>query len=120
MRTMQTDTESVAREVGRQSMPSGVRRALFAGVGLLLAGALYLVAVRGEALLLDLPQLTEDQPAHRPLIAAHAMPWPGEMAVFRSPSADGFELLTIFGSRARIGTLVSDFHAGPTLSLIHI
>jgi hypothetical protein len=67
-----------------------------------------------EVVLLDLPQLTEDQPAHRPFAAAHAVPWPGEMAVFRSPSTDGFELLTTFGSRARIGTLVSDFYAGPT------
>ena len=67
-----------------------------------------------DAVLMDLPQLTEDQPAHRPFVAAHAVPWPGEMAVFRSPSTDGFELLTTFGSRARIGTLVSDFYAGPT------
>ena len=67
-----------------------------------------------EAVLLDLPQLTEDQPAHRPFAAAHAVPWPGEMAVFRSPATDGFELLTTFGSRTRIGTLVSDFYAGPT------
>ena len=67
-----------------------------------------------EALLLDLPQLFENQPAHRPLIAAHAVPWPGEMAVFRSPSTDGFELLATFGARARIGTLISDFYAGPT------
>ncbi|MCC6008807.1 MAG: glycoside hydrolase/phage tail family protein, partial [Rhodobacteraceae bacterium] len=66
-----------------------------------------------EVALMDLPQLTEEQPAHRPLIAAHAVPWPGEMAVFRSPSTDGFELLTTFGSRARMGTLVSDFFAGP-------
>ncbi|MBD3763003.1 MAG: glycoside hydrolase/phage tail family protein, partial [Rhizorhabdus sp.] len=67
-----------------------------------------------EAVLLDLPQLTEDQPAHRPMVAAHAVPWPGEMAVFRSPSTDGFEPLTSFGTRARIGALVSDFYAGPT------
>jgi hypothetical protein len=67
-----------------------------------------------EAVLLDLPQLTEDQPAHRPFVAAHAVPWPGEIAVFRSPSTDGFELLTTFGTRARIGALVSDFYAGPT------
>ena len=67
-----------------------------------------------DAVLMDLPQLTEDQPAHRPFVAAHAVPWPGEMAVFRSPSTDGFELLTTFGSRARIGALVSDFYAGPT------
>ncbi|MGS4947641.1 baseplate multidomain protein megatron [Meridianimarinicoccus sp. RP-17] len=67
-----------------------------------------------EAVLLDLPQLTEDLPAHRPFAAAHAVPWPGEIAVFRSPSTDGFELLTSFGTRARIGALVSDFYAGPT------
>lgn len=67
-----------------------------------------------EAVFLDLPQLTEDQAAHRPFAVAHAVPWPGEMAVFRSPSTDGFELLTTFGSRARIGMLVSDFYAGPT------
>jgi hypothetical protein len=66
---------------------------------------------------MDLPQLTEDQPAHRPFVAAHAVPWPGEMAVFRSPSTDGFELLTTFGSRARIGALVSDFFAGPAEDL---
>ncbi|MFN3972803.1 MAG: glycoside hydrolase TIM-barrel-like domain-containing protein [Gemmobacter sp.] len=67
-----------------------------------------------DVVLLDLPQLSEDQPAHRPMVAAHAVPWPGEMAVFRSPSTDGFNLLTTFGSRARIGTLVSDFYPGPT------
>jgi len=67
-----------------------------------------------DVVLLDLPQLSEDQPAHRPMVAAHAVPWPGEMAVFRSPGADGFALLTTFGSRARIGTLVSDFYRGPT------
>ena len=67
-----------------------------------------------DAVLLDLPQLSEDQSAHRPMVAAHAVPWPGEIAVFRSPGADGFNLLTTFGSRARIGTLVSDFYPGPT------
>ncbi|WP_230721455.1 hypothetical protein [Martelella mediterranea] len=34
--------------------------------------------------------------------------------MFRSPSTDGFELLTTAQSRARIGALVSDFHAGPS------
>ncbi|WP_324752582.1 baseplate multidomain protein megatron [Roseovarius sp. Pro17] len=67
-----------------------------------------------EVVLMDLPQLTEDQAAHRPMAAAHAVPWPGEMAVFRSPSMDGFELLTTFGGRARMGALVSDFYSGPT------
>ena len=63
--------------------------------------------------LLDLPQLSEDQPAHRPFVAAHAAPWPGVMAVFRSATTDGFALLTTFGTRARMGVLAADFHAGP-------
>jgi hypothetical protein len=67
-----------------------------------------------EIVILDLPQISEDQPSHRPLIAAHASPWPGEIAVFRSASTDGFALLTTFGSRARIGTLAFDFFPGPT------
>jgi hypothetical protein len=67
-----------------------------------------------EVIFLNLPQLTEDQPAHRPLVAAHAIPWPGEMAVFRSPSTDGFALMTVFGRRARIGTLAAPLGPGPT------
>jgi hypothetical protein len=67
-----------------------------------------------EVVILDLPQISEDQPAHRPLIAAHASPWPGEIAVFRSPSTDGFTLLTTFDGRARIGTLAFDLWPGPT------
>ena len=59
MRSMQTDTEIGERDAGRPLMPAGVRRALLAGVGLLLAGALYLVAVRGEALLLDLSAFSQ-------------------------------------------------------------
>jgi hypothetical protein len=45
------------REAARQSMPSSARWAVFAAIGLVLAGALYLVSVRGEALLLDLSAL---------------------------------------------------------------
>ena len=67
-----------------------------------------------EVALLDLPQLREDQPAHRPLVAAHARPWPGAMAVWRGPGEDGFDLLTTVSRRARMGVLVSDLYAGPT------
>src|SRR5690606_19825185 len=65
-----------------------------------------------DAVLMDLPQLTEDQPAHRPFAAADAVPWPREVALFRSPSTDVCALLTPFGSRARIGPLVCDLCAG--------
>ncbi|MCE6949776.1 glycoside hydrolase/phage tail family protein [Cereibacter sphaeroides] len=67
-----------------------------------------------EVVMLDLPQLAETAPAHRPLVAAHAAPWPGEIAVLRSPGTDGFQLLTSLGSRARIGRLAFDLWSGPT------
>ncbi len=38
-------------------MPGGLRWGLIAAFGLVFAGALYLIAVRGEALLLDLSAL---------------------------------------------------------------
>ena len=38
-------------------MPPGLRGALLAAVAVVLAGALYLIAVRGEALLADLKTL---------------------------------------------------------------
>ncbi|HEY7083260.1 MAG TPA: hypothetical protein VH519_00485 [Hyphomicrobiaceae bacterium] len=38
-------------------MPGGVRWAVIGAIGLALAGTLYLVSVRGEALLLDLKAL---------------------------------------------------------------
>ena len=40
-------------------MPAGVRLAVFGVVGLVFAGALYLISVRGQALLVDLSALSE-------------------------------------------------------------
>ncbi|MFO1208973.1 MAG: glycoside hydrolase/phage tail family protein [Amaricoccus sp.] len=62
---------------------------------------------------LDLPQLRESVPAHQPLAAVHAAPWPGRIAVWKSPGEDGFELVTTLGRPARIGTLVADLYPGP-------
>jgi hypothetical protein len=63
---------------------------------------------------LDLPQLRESVPAHQPLLAVHAVPWPGRVAVWRSPGEDGFELVTTLGRPARMGRLVADLWPGPT------
>jgi hypothetical protein len=41
----------------RGSMPLGVRLTVLAAAGLICLGALYLISVRGEALLLDLSAL---------------------------------------------------------------
>ena len=53
---METPTQ-VDRQDARQSMPDGVRWTVYAVVAALFAGALYLLSVRGEALLLDLSAL---------------------------------------------------------------
>lgn len=63
--------------------------------------------------ILDLPQLHESTAAHQPLTAVHAVPWPGRVAVWTSPSADGFTLATTLGRPARMGRLVSPLYAGP-------
>jgi hypothetical protein len=54
-------SQSQMQEAGRQRdrMPAGVRRALFGAVGVVFAGALYLIAVRGEALLVDLSAFSQ-------------------------------------------------------------
>lgn len=41
----------------QETMPAPVRRAVLAGVGLVMVAALYLIAVRGDALLVDLSAL---------------------------------------------------------------
>ncbi|SFC45431.1 baseplate multidomain protein megatron [Tropicimonas isoalkanivorans] len=72
-----------------------------------------------EVVLLDLPQISEDVAAHRPLIAAYAAPWPGEIAVWRSASEDGFEWLTGVTQAAQMGLLVSDLWSGPISRFDH-
>jgi len=66
-----------------------------------------------EVTFLDLPQLSETEIDHQPLIAADARPWPGSLAVWRSASADGFSLIQTLGTRARMGVLVEDLAQGP-------
>ena len=67
-----------------------------------------------QAAFMDLPQLRDDHTPHHPLIAAHARPWPGRIAVFRSAEESGFELLSSFTRRARMGVLESPLFSGPT------
>ena len=66
-----------------------------------------------EIAFLDLPQLSETEIDHQPLIAADARPWPGTLAVWRSASSDGFSLIQTLGARARMGVLGEDLGSGP-------
>lgn len=63
---------------------------------------------------MNVPQLRSDQADYQPLLAAFAVPWPGDMAVYRSPSADGFTLLNTFARRAQFAVTSAAFDAGPT------
>lgn len=65
------------------------------------------------AVLMNLPQLADDIPAHRPYAAVFAAPWYGSALIWRSPSSDGFTALGTVGQPARLGTLAFDFFSGP-------
>ncbi|SHF42076.1 Putative phage tail protein [Ruegeria intermedia] len=66
-----------------------------------------------QVAILDLPQLTGAHTPPRPLIAVDADPWPGTVAVLRSPETSAWASFATITRRARIGTLVSDLPSGP-------
>lgn len=63
---------------------------------------------------MNLPQLADATPAYQPFIAADASPWPGNLALYRSPTTNGYALLSSLNRRAITGVLAFDFYAGPT------
>jgi hypothetical protein len=66
-----------------------------------------------QVAILDLPQLTSAHIPPRPLIAVDADPWPGTVAVLRSPETSGWASFATVTRRARIGTLAADLPTGP-------
>ena len=66
-----------------------------------------------DAVILDLPQLSEDVPAWRPLAAVTASPWYGRAAIWRSASMDGFSLFARAQVPAQMGVLADALAAGP-------
>lgn len=67
----------------------------------------------------DLPLLTGAEVPHAPHIGAFASPWPGAVAVYRSPDGTGFDLDTLLDTPATLGLTETDFYAGPTGRLDH-
>ena len=55
---MNAQTHIDERKGGRTVMPGPLRASLFAALAVVMVGALYLISVRGEALLLDLSALS--------------------------------------------------------------
>jgi GTA TIM-barrel-like domain/Putative phage tail protein len=66
-----------------------------------------------NVVLMDLPQLDDTTPAHRPWAAVFAKPWYGAAAIWRSAATSGFTLLDTVPRPADMGTLVADLPAGP-------
>lgn len=62
---------------------------------------------------LDLPLLRGDEAPHTGYVAMSADPWPGAVAVYRSPTASGYELNTIVGARPTSGQTLFGFYSGP-------
>ena len=100
------------REVSGQSVDPSVYRpqeAPYRGTAL---AAQPVVGV-ADALFLDLPLLTGDAAPTDGLIALHQAPWPGPLAVYRSPGDDGFALAATAVTPAVIGTLLDPWPGGP-------
>jgi hypothetical protein len=72
-----------------------------------------------DVVLMDLPQIADAIPAHRPYAAVFAKPWYGTAAIWRSATDAGFALLDTIGLPAHMGTLAADLSAGPLWRFDH-
>jgi hypothetical protein len=62
---------------------------------------------------LDLPLLRGDEPPEAGYVAAAQSPWPGAVAVYRSPESTGFALKSLATAPAVIGETLDPLPAGP-------
>ncbi|MEM9708434.1 MAG: glycoside hydrolase TIM-barrel-like domain-containing protein [Pseudomonadota bacterium] len=69
----------------------------------LVAPRLFVPALPVEPIFLDLPLLTGDEAPHAPHIAVAGSPWPGNVAVYRSATGQGYALDTLVSSAAKVG-----------------
>ena len=101
-----------AREIEAQSVDPAIYRA-----GTAPDRAVYIppqpVVGTADALFMDLPLLTGDEPDNAGYVAVSQAPWPGNVALYRSPEATGFVLSGIASVAATIGETLSVLPAGP-------
>ena len=63
---------------------------------------------------LDIPLLPGAEVApHAPRLAAHQLPWPGEVAIYRAQPGGGFQLINSIANQAVIGELTEPLASGP-------
>lgn len=79
--------------------PSGTQSPVLSGVPLLY--------------FLDLPLMRGDEPPEAGYAIARQEPWPGGIAIYRSPEAAGFTLSSVVEISGTLGTLLDALPAGP-------
>jgi len=62
---------------------------------------------------LDLPLLQGTEPGHVLRVVAFADPWPGAIALYKSPATTGYRLDRMIDAPAVMGNTDTDFYAGP-------
>lgn len=62
---------------------------------------------------LDLPLIRGDEPPQAGYVTAFANPWPGSIAVYRSPTTSGYQLNTLLAATPTLGKTGTDFYSGP-------
>jgi hypothetical protein len=67
-----------------------------------------------QAVLLDLPALTADDPPILLRLAVFAQPWPGPVAIWRSFDGLTYERIALALTPATVGETLDDLPAGPT------
>ena len=76
----------------------------------------YAPPVPVEAVFLDLPLLTGDEVPHAPHGAFTAAPWPGQVALYRSPDGEAYGPAALFPRASVVGTTLTQMSAvGPGL-----
>ncbi len=66
-----------------------------------------------EVMILDLPALPSFSPAHAPVIAAFANPWPGELAIYRGIDEGDMQPVASIERPATMGVLSAPLGPGP-------
>jgi hypothetical protein len=66
-----------------------------------------------EVIFLDLPLLTGDEPVSAGYIAAVQSPWPGALAIYRSPESTGYQLKAFVNAPSAIGVTLDALPPGP-------
>ncbi len=101
-----------SREIEARSINPGVYQS---GTGRTraISGITETVVGKADALFLDLPLLRGNEPESAGYIAISQTPWPGNLAIYRSPGEAGFVLQDTATIPARVGKTLTALPKGP-------